>query len=70
VTAASDTAAQLVQLGDTEPGRVQDDDHGGVRNVHTDFDDGGGDDDVQVTATERGHRFGSFVRFQLAVHET
>ena len=46
VGAAADASAQLVQLREAEALGVLDDHDGGVGNVDADFDDGGGDQDV------------------------
>jgi hypothetical protein len=53
--AATDAATELMHLGEAEAFGVFDDHDGGVGNVDADFDDGGGDEDVEFAAFEAGH---------------
>ena len=69
ISAASNTAAELVELGDAEVFGFADHDDGGVGDVDADFDDGGGYEDVEVAVGELAHG-GVFVGvFELAVEE-
>ena len=63
ISAASNTAAELVELGDAEVFGFADHDDGGIGDVDADFDDGGGYEDVEVAVGELAHgggRCGSF----------
>ena len=53
--AAADASAELVELGEAEAIGVFDDHDGGVGYVDANFDDGGGDEDVELAALEAGH---------------
>lgn len=52
VGAASDASAELVELGESEAVGVVDEHDGGVGDVDADFDDGGGDEGVDVVLAE------------------
>ena len=54
-TAAPDTPAQLVELGQSETLGVQDDHHGGLGHVHPHLDDGGGHQDRGGARGKVGH---------------
>ena len=68
--AASDAAAQLVELREAEALGVFDDHQSGVGNVHADFDHGGGDEDLDFVAAELFHHGVFFVVFQAPVQQT
>ena len=53
--AATDASAELMELGEAEALGVFDYHDGGVGDVDADFDDGGGDEDVEFAAFEAGH---------------
>ena len=55
VGAASDASAELVELGETEAVGGFDHHNGCVGDVYADFDDGGGNEDVEVAVVEGGH---------------
>ncbi len=56
VLAAGDAAAELVELREAEPFRLEDHHQRGVGDVDTDFDDGRRDEDVEVAVPEGVHR--------------
>ena len=68
-TAASDSTAQLVQLREAEAFGVFDDHQGGVRHVHADFDDGGGNQQLGFARNESRHCRLPFVVRHFAVDE-
>ena len=53
--AAADAAAELVELGEAEAVGVLDNHDSGVGDVDADFDDGGGDEDVDEALAEAFH---------------
>ncbi len=53
--AATDAAAELMKLGEAETVCMFHHHDGGVGDVDADFDDGGGDEDVEFAAFEAGH---------------
>ena len=53
--ATADAAAELMELREAEALGVIDDHEGGVGDVDADFDHGGGDEDVEVAASELAH---------------
>ena len=53
--AAADATAQLVKLRQAKAFGVFDNHDGGIGHVHTDFDDGGGDEDVNFIFAETLH---------------
>jgi len=53
--ATSDAPAELVELGEAEALGVVDDHDRGVGDVDANFDDGGGDEDVDLATLEAGH---------------
>ena len=59
-----------MQLGDPEPIRILDHHHGRVRDVDTNFDDSGGDKNLEFPATEGRHRGFLLLGRQLAVEQT
>ena len=67
--AAADAPAQLMQLRKPQSLGVFDDHERGVRHVHAHFDDGGGDQQVDVAAFERGHDFFLFQRLHASVDQ-
>ena len=69
VLAAADASAELVELGEAEPVGAVDEHDGGVGDVDADFDDGGGDEDVELGVAEAAHHAVFFAGRQAAVHE-
>jgi hypothetical protein len=69
VGATADAAAELVELGEAEAVGVEDEDDGGVRDVDTDFDDGGGAEGVDGACAEGVHEGVFFVCGGTAVEE-
>ena len=67
--AASDPAAQLVQLCEAEAFGVFDDHQGGIRHVHADFDNGSGDEELCFARDEGRHCRLPFVVRHFAVDE-
>src|SRR5438445_3385169 len=67
--AAADASAKLVKLGEAEALGVLDDHDGGVRDVHADFDDGSGDEDLRFVLAEALHDFLFFVAGEAAMQE-
>jgi hypothetical protein len=67
--AAADASAELVHLREAEALGVVDDHDGGVGDVDADFDDGGGDEDVDLAALEAGHGDLFVVGAEAAVEE-
>ena len=55
VLASTDSTTKLMELGDPEPIGVEDHHDGGVRDVDTDLDHGGGDEHVEVAGPEVIH---------------
>ena len=53
--AASDAASELMELGEAEPFGVFNDHYVGVGHIHADFDDNGGDEDIQLAIAEVVH---------------
>ncbi len=68
--AAADASAQLVQLGETESVRTLDQHDGGIRHIHTDFDDGCGNQDVVFAVAELEHDRFFFFGSHAAMQET
>lgn len=68
--AASDAAAQLVELGEAEMVRALHQHDRRVRNVHADFDHGGRDEHVVLLVAEVGHDAVFFVGLHASVQET
>ena len=66
---ATDPAAQLVELRDPEAVGVEDDHHRRVRHVDSDLDHRGGDEHVDLTAPEGGHRLLLLHRAHPSVQE-
>src|SRR5438445_221011 len=62
--AAADASAKLVELGEAEAFGMLDDHDGGVGDVHADFDDSGGDEDMRSVAVG-----GGFVHQALALED-
>ena len=69
VRAASDAAAQLVQLREAHALGVLDDHERRVRHVDADFDDGGRDQQPDLAVLERAHAALLLLRRHAAVHE-
>ena len=67
--AASDPAAQLVQLGYAVAVGVLDQHHGGVGDVDADLDHGRRDEDLRAPGGEGRHRVLFLGRAHLSVHE-
>ncbi len=68
--AASDPAAQLVQLRQAEAIGMLDDDHRGIGNVDADFDDRGGDKNSQLAVAKFTHYSVALLGLHPAVHQT
>ncbi len=68
--AATDSAAELVELREAEAVGVFDDHGGGVGDVHADFDDRGGDENLDFVAAKLFHDGVLFVVLQAAVQQT
>ena len=66
---AAHPAAQLVQSAQAVALGVLDDHDRCVRHIHADFDDGGGDQRVQLPGLEVLHDGGFFLWLELAVHQ-
>ena len=64
-----DTTAELMQLSQAEAFGLFDQNDTGIRDVDTDFDDGGGDENVVFSFFEIMHDFFFFFGFELAVDE-
>ena len=67
VVGAADAAAELVEIGEAEAVGAVDDDGVGVGDIEAGFDDGGGDENVDVTGDEGAHDGLEFVLAHLAV---
>ena len=67
--AASDAAAQLVELGEAEMVRAFHEHDRRVGDVHADFDDGGRDEHIVFLITEIGHDLVFFVGLHASVQE-
>ena len=68
--AAADTSPKLMQLRKTEAFRIFDDHDGGIGNVHANFDDGGGNQNVGFMAGEGGHDGFLFFGLHFSVHKS
>jgi len=68
--AAADAPAKLVELREAEAIGVFDHHDGRVRDIHADFDDGGGDEDERFLPAEAFHDGFLFFVFQAAVEKT
>jgi hypothetical protein len=66
---AADAAAELVELREAEAVGLFDDHGGGVGDIDADFDDGGGDEDVDEVLAESFHDVLAGFARQLAVDE-
>ena len=55
VGAAPDASAELVKLGEAESVGGFDHHYGGVGDVYANFDDGGGNEDIEFAVVEGGH---------------
>ena len=66
---SADPAAQLVELGDTEPVGVEQHHGGGVGDVDADLDDGGGDEHVDLAPGEGAHGAVLLLRRQPPVQQ-
>ena len=69
VAAADDSAAELVQLGETKSFGVQNGDNGCVWDVHTNFHNSCADEDINITIIKLFHHFLFFVWFHFAVQD-
>lgn len=69
VVTAADTSAELVELGEAVIVGVHDDHEVGVRDVDTDFDDSGGDENVDFSGGEFLHDVVFFGGFHATVEE-
>lgn len=67
--AASDPAAELMQLREAEAFRVFDDHDCGIRDIHADFDDRGGNQDGGAASFEVVHGGGFVLHLHAAVEE-
>jgi len=67
---AAYAAAELVHLREAEALCVVDDHDGGVGDIDADLDDGGGDQDIDLSAMEAGHGYFLFVGAEAAVEKT
>jgi len=54
---ASHAASELMELTEAEAVGILDDHDGGVRDIDADFDDGSGDEDMDIACGEGGHNF-------------
>jgi hypothetical protein len=70
VSASANSAAQLVKLGEAEALGMLDDHHGCVGYVDTDFDDGGGDEDIDFSALKATHDDFFFVGVEAAMEQS
>ncbi len=69
VGAATNAAAELVELGEAEAFGAFDEHNGGVGDVDADFDDGGGNEEVGFVSGEVVHDLFFFVFGKAAVEE-
>ena len=67
--AAANATAKLVQLGEAEAFRVLNDHHGGVGDIHTNLDDGGGHQNLYLVAAEFLHDLFFFFAGKTAVKQ-
>ncbi len=65
--AAADASAELMELGKAEALGVLDDHYGGVGNIDADFDDSGGDENLDFVFAELLHDFVFFFAGEAAV---
>ena len=68
--AAPHSPAQLMQLRQPHALGVVDHHQAGVRHIHADFDDRGGDQQLQFARLERRHHARFFDIVELAMHQT
>ena len=69
VLATTDAAPQLVKLADAESVGIHHEHHRRIGYVHTDLDDGGTHQNIDLTRAERGHHRILVVGRQPAVHQ-
>ena len=69
LVAATDPTAELVKLSEAIVFGVLDDDHVGIGNVNTDFNDSGGDQNVGTAGGEIGHDLIFLGRAEFAVEQ-